>query len=134
MDDELLARLAAESEIRQLVGRYCDAVNRRDAEAAGALFAADAEIAIADFPPITGAEAIREGMRETFAAHEFLHQQCAFGPLAVAGTLARARLSVFEAAKRRGEDSVSLIFGFYADEYRHDPGGWRFARLRNCST
>ena len=104
MTDNLLARLEAESAIRRLVGLYCDAVNRRDADAAGRLFAPDAVIQIADFPEIAGREAIREGMRQTFAQHAFLRQQCDAGLIDIAGDRARARLSVIEASHRDGED------------------------------
>jgi ketosteroid isomerase-like protein len=130
MAHDLLARLEAESGVRRLVALYCDAVNRRDADAAGALFAPDARIAIADFPPIAGADAIREGMRQTFAAHEFLRQHCDVGLIDVAGERAAARLSVFEASKRPGEAEVSLIFGFYEDAYVRLGGTWRFWQRR----
>ena len=130
MSETLLNRLEAESQIRRLVGLYCDAVNRRDADAAGALFAPDAMIRIADFPSISGAKAIREGMRQTFAYHAFLRQQCDVGLIDVEGDHARARLSVFEASHRTGEDGVGLIFGFYEDEYVRLAEGWRFRRRR----
>lgn len=130
MTDILLARLEAESAIRRLVGLYCDAVNQLDADAAGQLFAPDAAIRIADFPAIAGQQAIREGMRQTFAQHRFLRQQCDVGLIDVAGTSARARISVFEAAHRSGEDTLSLIFGFYEDEYARLAEGWRFHRRR----
>jgi len=130
MNDILLSRLGAESDIRRLVGLYCDAVNRRDADAAGVLFAPDAAIEIADFPGISGQEAIREGMRQTFAHHKFLRQQCDVGLIEVTGDQAKARLSVFEASHREGEDGVGLIFGFYEDEYARLADGWRFWRRR----
>ncbi len=126
----LLARLEAESAIRRLVGLYCDAVNRRDPEAAGLLFAPDAAIRIADFPGISGAEAIREGFRQTFGLHAFLRQQCDVALIDVAGDTAKARLSVLEAAQREGEEALSLIFGFYEDEYVRLGEGWRFWRRR----
>ena len=130
MAETVLARLEAESAIRRLVGLYCDVVNRRDADAAGVLFAPDAEVRIADFPAISGAEAIREGMRQTFAQHAFLRQQCDVGLIDVEGERARARLSVLEASHRSGEDGVSLIFGFYEDEYVRLDEAWRFWRRR----
>ena len=68
MDDALLQRLEAESDIRRLVALYCDAVNRRDADAAGLLFAPDCRIRIADGPERIGRELQTEGMRQTFAA------------------------------------------------------------------
>ncbi len=77
---DLLARLEAESAIRRLVGLYCDAVNRRDAEAAGRLFAPDCRIRIADGPERVGREVQSEGMRHTFAGFAFLRQQCDAAP------------------------------------------------------
>ena len=130
MTDTLLARLEAESAIRRLVGLYCDAVNRRDADAAALLFAPGAALRIADFPGISGVEAIREGFRQTFAHHAFLRQQCDVGLIDVECDKARARLSVFEAAHRQGEQGMSLIFGFYEDEYIRLAEGWRFWRRR----
>lgn len=130
MSEDVINRLEAESAIRRLIGLYCDAVNRRDADAAGMLFAPDAAIRIADFPGISGAEAITEGMRQTFAHHAFLRQQCDVGLVDVDGDSARARLSVFEASHRAGEDGVSLIFGFYEDDYVRLAAGWRFWRRR----
>jgi SnoaL-like domain len=115
---------------RRLVRLYCDAVNRRDPEAAGRLFAPDAAIRIADFPQISGVEAIREGFRQTFGLHAFLRQQCDLALIDVDGDKAKARLSVFEAAQREGEEVLSLIFGFYEDEYVRLTEGWRFWRRR----
>ncbi len=126
----LISRLEAESNIRRLVSLYCDAVNRRDADAAGLLFAPDCSITIADGPERIGRDVQIEGMRQTFTAFDFLRQQCDVGLIDVAGDRAKARLSVFEAAHRTGEDSVSLIFGFYEDEYARLAEGWRFWRRR----
>ena len=126
----MLARLEAESAIRRLVGLYCDSVNRRDADAAGLLFAPDCAIRIADGPERIGRDVQTEGMRQTFAAFDFLRQQCDVALIDVAGETARARLSVFEASHRPGEDSLSLIFGFYEDDYVRLAEGWRFQRRR----
>ena len=130
MSGTLLHRLEAESAIRRLVSTYCDAVNRLDADAAGCLFAPDAVIRIADYPAISGREAITEGMRQTFAASAYLFQQCDTGLIEVQGEIARARLSVFEVNRRAGEDRLGLIFGFYEDEYALLAEGWRFHRRR----
>jgi len=122
--------LMAERGVRRLVSAYCDAVNRLDADAAGALFAPDAEIRIADFPPLAGREAITEGMRATFAQSDYLFQQCDTGLVEVSGDGARARLSVFEVNRRVGDDMLGLIFGFYEDNYLRLAEGWRFHRRR----
>jgi ketosteroid isomerase-like protein len=133
MDDSaeaIVSRLAAESAIRRLISGYCDAVNRRDAEAAGALFAPDAAIRIADSPGLEGHAAITEGMRQTFALFTFMRQQCDAGLIDVEGDAARARLAVMEMTRRDGEDGLSLILGTYEDDYRRLDGGWRFHRRR----
>jgi ketosteroid isomerase-like protein len=130
MTDTLLARFEAESAIRRLVGFYCDAVNRRDADAAGLLFSPDCRITVADGPERIGRDVQTEGMRQTFAAFDFLRQQCDMGLIDVDGDQAQARLSVIEASHRHGEDGLSLIFGFYEDEYVRLPEGWRFAKRR----
>jgi len=128
--DTLLARLEAESAIRRLVGLYCDAVNRRDADAAGLLFAPDCRITIAGWPEILGRDAQTEGMRQTFAAFAFLRQQCDVGLIDVDGDKATARLSVIEASQKPGEARLSLIFGFYEDGYVRLAEGWRFQTRR----
>lgn len=127
---DVLARLEAESAIRRLVGRYCDAVNRRDADAAGLLFAPDCRISIAGAPERIGRDLQIEGMRQTFAAFAFLRQQCDTGLIDVDGERATARLSVFEASQKHGESKVSLIFGFYEDGYVRLTEGWRFQTRR----
>ncbi len=128
--DQVLARLEAESAIRRLVGLYCDAVNRRDADAAGRLFAPDCRIRIADGPERVGRDMQTDGMRQTFAAFAFLRQQCDTGLIDVAGETATARLSVFEASQKPGDARLSLIFGFYEDEYSRLADGWRFQARR----
>jgi ketosteroid isomerase-like protein len=120
----------AESAIRRLVALYCDAVNRRDADAAGRLFASDCRVTIAGGPELAGRDVQTEGMRQTFAAFDFLRQQCDVGLIDAAGDSARARLSVIEASHKRGEQSLSLIFGFYEDEYVRLAEGWRFQTRR----
>ena len=126
MSDAVVARLAAESSVRRLVGLYCDAVNRLDADAAGALFAADCRIRIADGPERAGREVQTEGMRQTFAAFDFLRQQCDVVAIDADGSRATARLLVFEATHKPGEDSLGLLWGTYEDEYSLLPEGWRF--------
>lgn len=130
MSSVTLETLAAERAIRRLVSAYCDAVGRLDADAAGALFAPDAEIRIADFPPIAGQVAITQGIRQTFAQSEYLFQQCDTGLVDVSGSSARARLSVFEINRKPGEEKLGMIFGVYEDQYVQLAAGWRFHRRR----
>ena len=130
MSDTLLARLEAESAVRRLVGLYCDAVNRLDASAAIALYAPDAKIRIADGPEIAGAGAIGAGMAQSFANFDFLRMQCTVSAIDVDGNRARARLLVFEAAHKPGDDHIGLLWGQYEDHYTQLVEGWRFQRRR----
>ncbi|MCB2061697.1 MAG: nuclear transport factor 2 family protein [Novosphingobium sp.] len=124
------AKLDAENAIRRLISAYCDAVNRLDADAAGKLFAPDATVRIADFPELSGRDAITEGMRASFEAAGFLRQQCDAMLIDIDGDQAKARLSVFEVNRKPGSDEVGLIFGFYEDEYVLLESKWRFHRRR----
>ena len=130
MADRIVADVADERAIRRLISLYCDAVARLDADAAAALFAEDAVIRIADYPERAGREKIRSGMRRTFAGFDLLHQRCDTGLIDVSGDRANARMTVFEACRRTGEDSLGLIFGIYEDTYVKLEEGWRFHRRR----
>jgi len=77
-----------------------------------------------------GIEAIIAGLERVFSTFSFLHQRCDANLIEVAGSGARARVSVFEANRRIGEDALSLIFGSYEDEYSLLPEGWRFSRRK----
>jgi hypothetical protein len=125
---ENLEELIAESAIRRLIGAYCDAVNRLDADAAARLFAPDARVRIAHYPELTGQEAIGVGLRQIFATAGFLHQRCDIGLIDVVGGRANARLSVFEVHRGVQEPDLSLVFGIYEDEYMRIDERWRFHR------
>ena len=130
MSEAVLARLEAESAVRRLIGLYCDAVNRLDADAAGALFAPDCAITIADGPERVGRAIQTEGMRQTFAAFDFLRQQCDVVAIDAEADSARARLLVFEATHKPGEQTLGQIWGTYEDSYKRLPEGWRFQTRR----
>lgn len=130
MSEALLARLEAESAIRRLVGLYCDAVNRADADAAARLFAPDCRVRITDGPEIVGREVLAEGMRHSFGAFDFLRMQCGVVAIDVEGDAARARLLVHETTHKPGADDLGEIWGNYEDEYVRLPEGWRFQRRR----
>lgn len=130
MSDALLARLEAESAIRRLVGLYCDAVNRADADAAARLFAPDCRVRIVDGPEIAGRDLLQEGMRQSFGAFDFLRMQCGVVAIDVEGDTARARLLVHETTHKPGADDLGELWGNYEDEYARLPEGWRFQRRR----
>ncbi len=128
MSEVLLARLEAESAIRRLIGLYCDAVNRADAEAAGNLFAEDCRVRIADGPEIVGSDILVQGMRQSFGAFDFLRMQCGVVAIDVEGDHAKARLLVHETTHKPGADDLGELWGNYEDEYIRLPEGWRFQR------
>ncbi|MGE3693100.1 MAG: nuclear transport factor 2 family protein [Novosphingobium sp.] len=130
MSETSLARLEAESAIRRLVGLYCDAVNRADADAAGLLFAEDCRVRIADGPEIEGRDVLVEGMRQSFGAFDFLRMQCTVAAIDVEGDRARARLLVHETTHKPGADELGELWGNYEDDYVRLPEGWRFQRRR----
>ena len=130
MPDTVLETLAAERAIRRLVSLYCDAVRRKDVDAAGTLFAADARVQIADFPERVGRAQIVDGLRRTLADFTYLHQICDMGLIDLKGDVARARLGVIEANRPNGSESLNMIFGAYEDEYKLLEEGWRFHRRR----
>jgi SnoaL-like domain len=130
MPDNALDRLVAEQAIRRLISSYCDAVGRLDAASATRLFAPDARVKIADFSELVGRDAIAEGLRQSFAATDLLHQRCDTGLIDVEGARARARLSVFEVNRKPNQDAFGMILGFYEDEYARLTEGWRFYRRR----
>ena len=128
MSGDALDTLIAEREIRRLISTYCEAVGRRDAATAAKLFSPDARVKIASFAELVGHDAIAEGLRQSFAAAQFLHQRCDSGLIDIEGDHARARLSVFEVNRKPDQDALGLIFGFYDDEYVLLGAGWRFYR------
>jgi ketosteroid isomerase-like protein len=127
---DVLARLEAESAIRRLIGLYCDAVNRADADAAGKLFASDCRVRIADGPEIAGRGVLVDGMRQSFGAFDFLRMQCTVVAIDVEGDSARARLLVHETTHKPGADDLGELWGNYEDLYVRLPEGWRFQQRR----
>lgn len=130
MSEAILARLEAESAIRRLVGLYCDAVNRADADAAGRLFAEDCRVRIAQGPEIAGRDVLVEGMRQSFAAFDFLRMQCTVAAIDVAGDTAKARLLVHETTHKPGAAEFGELWGNYEDHYVRLAEGWRFQQRR----
>jgi ketosteroid isomerase-like protein len=128
MTETAFTALLAENAIRRLIAAYCDAVGRRDADAAGALFAPDCAVRIANGPERTGRDVQIEGMRQSFASFSFLHQRCDHGLIDVDGVRAKARLSVFEVCRKHDAGDIALVFGSYQDNYALLGEGWRFQR------
>jgi len=116
-----------EREIRDLVARYSDAVNRRDAGAWGETWAVDARWRLGG--RIThGRDAIVRRWTETMERVPFVLQLPSFGVIDLDAPGPRGRWYIQEIVQRPSGSSIT--FGVYADHYVHEEGRWRFARRR----
>lgn len=124
-----IARLEAESQIRQLVARYCFTIDDRLIDQIAALFTADAVLRSADgVMNATGVDAIMTQYQGRFAAlgpgHHFMHDiQIDF--VGDGTREARGKVSGHAELWRNGQMMVTGIR--YNDLYRNTPDGWRFA-------
>lgn len=129
-DQDFLAILAAEREIRRLIARYGEMVATGDIAMARELFAEDAWVQIADFPPRDGCESIVRGLEKTLSAFRWLDQKTDAGLIEVDTDSATARFQILEMNARKDTGEVSLILGSYDDEYVRRDGRWWFHRRR----
>ena len=119
---------ADELEIRNLVARYSDAVNRRDAEAWGATWAEDGCWRILDMAP-EGRAAIVALWKKLMQGFPFVVQMPSTGLVEVNGAAATGRFYLTEYGC--GADGVGrLTLGVYHDRLRRTKDGWRFQERR----
>jgi uncharacterized protein (TIGR02246 family) len=125
--DQRIARLEAESEIRQLIARYSFAIDDHDLSATLALFTTDAVLGTVDGAlGAQGMDGLSDYFRMRFAAT---------GPANhVTHDIAIDVLNADEACGRVSahselwRDGKMVVTAFrYADRYRREEGGWRFA-------
>ncbi|RYY44301.1 MAG: nuclear transport factor 2 family protein [Sphingomonadales bacterium] len=123
-----IARLEAESQIRQLIARYCFTIDDRIRPEIAALFADDAVVRSADgVMNATGVDAIMAQYEGRFAAlgpgAHYMHDvQIDF--IGDGTQEARGRVSGHAELERNGQMMVCAIR--YADTYRNTSQGWRF--------
>lgn len=125
-----IARLEAESQIRQLVARYCFHIDDRDIAALRTLFTEDATLRSADgVMNATGIDAIIAQYHGRFDAlgpgHHFMHDIM----LDFAGDGTRevhGRVIGHAELWRNGRMMVVALR--YADVYRNTADGWKFAK------
>lgn len=115
----------SQPEIQELVARYADAVNRRDADAWGATWADDGEWTILG--------ATKRGRADVVAHWQLLMSHIpsvlqipSFG--LVSGDPPSGRWYVQEFSQR--PDGSGLTLGVYHDRYVLEEGQWRFASRR----
>ena len=119
-EDELVARVA----ISDLIGRYAECADNKDAEAYASLFAPDAHFTVHHMPTITGRKAVYEfiaGLPDNVPDtwHQMTSQRVDYlGDGKATGTVYYVALS----------DIGLDHWGRYEDEYREVEGRWCFQK------
>ena len=113
--------------IRALNDRYADAVNRRDADAWGALWDAHAVWELMG-TRVEGRDAIVGLWRQAMAGFALVGFFGQMGALKVAGDTAEGRVWTHELLV--GPDGERRPLGRYDDLYRRHADGWLFAERR----
>ena len=127
--DDRIARLEAESQIRQLVARYCFTIDDRDIAGVRALFTDDAVLNSADgVMNATGLDAIMAQYDGRFdvlgPGHHFMHDiQIDF--IGDGKREATGRVSGHAELWRANRMMVAALR--YADRYCNTDAGWKFA-------
>lgn len=122
-----LDRLEAESEIRQLIARYCIEIDNRDLDKVAALFTEDAVVKSGDgVMHAEGVDNVIEQYRGRFtvlgAGAHYMHD---ISIDELGETEARARVSGHAELWRKGQMMVAGLR--YNDRFRKTEAGWRFA-------
>lgn len=119
---------ADERAIRNLIERYADAVNRRDAADWAALWTADGVWEVFG-GVIAGRDAVLAAWTGAMQGFSFVFHVAHSAVIEPEGDAARGRWTVSEQlvdAKGR----AALLLALYHDTYRREAGGWRIARRR----
>lgn len=121
IDDELA--------IRNLAAAYTDAINRRCAEEAAAVYAPDGTACL-DGGQVVPGDKMAKNFRNVLNNLPFVFQMTHSGIVEVAGDTARARWWLSEIQLFRGEMQYRFWAGTYEDELVRLPQGWRFQHRR----
>jgi uncharacterized protein (TIGR02246 family) len=114
--------------IRDLIERYADAVNRRDASDWGALWTHDGVWEVFG-GAIAGRDAVVATWSGAMQGFPFVFHLAHSAVIEVAGDAARGRWTISEQLVDAAGRAQTLL-ALYHDEYRREPGGWRIARRR----
>lgn len=121
----------AEIELRDLVARYSDAVNRRDAESWGQTWSREATWEIMGTVQ-QGRETIVDFWSQVMSRIPLVLQEPTFGTLDFSSASIEGgvtgRWYIHEITK--SPESSSETTGVYHDRYLHEDGAWRFSRRR----
>ena len=121
--------LTAHEEIRNLVGRYCDAIARMDLDAVAASWAPDGVWTVFG-EDVEGRSAILATFRELTSRVTWVVQHASSSWIEVSDASGEGVWQIVEYGQQRGEDGpgAGLIHvGRYVDRYAQIDGEWRFA-------
>lgn len=129
--EQRIAKLEAESEIRQLKARYLNACDAKDVEAMRACFTEDAEI---EFPPLgsfdlDGLVGIFTQMAATTPITDVHHGHN--GELTIDGDEASGRWNLGFATYDPRNNNFRMLSSFYEDRYRKTDQGWRISYTKS---
>lgn len=124
---------ADELEIRNLIGRYVDAIHRRNADDWGATWADDAVWSLpngedpANPIEVSGKSAIVETWKSTMSGFPFVMHMAHSGVIDVEGVSGTGRWYVSETLQA-SDGSAFGVFGLYKDLYTKETGAWLLRR------
>ncbi len=123
-------RLRDESDIRELAGRFSDAVNRRDLELFRTLWTQDGvwDIKAPMNVRVTGPDAIVSAVSRLLGGWAFFVQSTHLGTVTVNGDVATARFTMNEIGRPLSGGGGHFNYGLYADALRRTPEGWKFTK------
>lgn len=133
--EQTIERLAIDAEIRDLAARFSDAVNRRDFDAFGDLFADDGiwEIGEPFARRAAGRQNVVTMFRNLLELWDFFFQATHTGVIDIAPDhqTATARWEMREIARTPdGSQSYDNVAVYYDQRARTQDGSWRFAERR----
>lgn len=115
--------------INDVLARYCDGVNRRDADLWGSAWDEDAEWFLFGPEPIKGRDAVVAAWKEAIAGYPFVVMFASQGAVEIDGDEAHGTSYTNEVA-RTAEGQEMRVTGRYQDRYRKRDGRWGFSFRR----
>lgn len=112
--------------INDVLARYADGVNQRDADLWGGTWDVDAQWQLFDPEPVQGRDAIVVAWREAMAGFPFVVMMVSQGMVEIDGDRATGRSYSSEVATTADGKRVR-VQGCYRDEYRKRDGQWGFS-------
>ncbi|MDI1295087.1 MAG: nuclear transport factor 2 family protein [bacterium] len=115
--------------INDILARYADGVNQRDAALWGATWDQDGEWFLFGPDTVSGRDAIVAAWTEAMAGFPFVVMSVSQGAVTIDGDSASGRSYSSEIA-RTADGRRLRVHGCYQDRYRKRDGVWRFAFRR----